>query len=1059
MAMVIFCTSLSIGASALRFDYSQPAGYDSIEKPYISFEQSGTMLLDFVDNMLADANIKDTVDLSILGSISYNFTSVDNLVSSILGIYDSSLFNTANALVNLGDLENLNVSGLRNTPKRNHQTIPDINIIAALCVFLKDNKTILGKAIDGNLSLGTIAGWFVDINGLLGDIQQQIKDALYNVLVDPATSTLTNKSSLDDMIDEMIYGMLMGPDGFIPSLEDILVSEHKMSAPGKKNFHVANLSLYDTIRFVIRAAMKDFVAPMLIPLFKGLDQSILDLIAGLLGPGVDISAMTTEEFVYALLDLEHGLLTNYIQIDDDGLKKKPGFNDLISGLLGIVKGLLPTLSLYPNIETRDVNAIVDEEELVAYLVRTILVGMMDFAVIPANVTSLREVLTYLLINLMSDWYPDKDFDALIANGTINPKTDGALQIAAEFLYYYFNAVLDVAIPPNLNFDDTLAWVFNEYLIKSFGGLLRTANFSVDHDVWKDIDILLWNNILNINWLHADFGALPVGLRTKTILFDKLIYAILDWDFDALFSLFRVNPTGELSLGLNTIILNLVKRVLNGVFEGNTIVPNALASFNPLLTKTTNPSMFRQLLENLLTYLPVVDPDPKALGETFITRILKSALPLLAQSLAGVDGSAWRPQPGPNLVYSVVDLEVMLRNQVPDYDNSTLSYTDPAFFFFGQEDFVLYQYYNYNDMRTEAQGILERAKAGDPNLSAQDITDAAYRLQYYYNKMQPRLPSTMQLIKETQSARDLYGYGEYDIAEGSRGLASQFTLRTWYAYSAAMNFAYQVIEERFSDQLNGTSVVRQSKITFARRLLIEAQKLLKGFTGAADFSRLDMALRAADAKFMDDELALPYGGAFLTESLQILRNAYQHGLIVRNGGYDGSEQNIIDDAEIAILEAIENLEAIPDIVTVIGSSTVIDRNTGYVWGFSEGYTGFSSYVKVRDGAMGYIEVVNNVKGKIGTGAKLNLKLDDETVRSYTVLVYGDVDGNTRADGMDANVVFSHIGGLFPIDYYLGAAFMIAADANYDGAVDWSDYNMLIDAGLKKVKVNQHGAQNN
>lgn len=1048
LAMVMCVTSLSIAASAQIYDYSTPAGYDNLEKPYLSFEQAGSLLLDFVDNMLADANINENIDLSILGNIKFDLRSIDRMINSLIDLKNMTLFSVAVGMGLVGDIGNIDFGDITSL-RRTTPGTPDYQVLYMLTRFLRTNRTIIGKLIDDTLSLGMI-GWFVDINDLLGgNVITLVRGLLYDLLVDPATSTLTPNSNVDTMVDEFVYDLVVGPNGMLPSLEAVLVRDGLMSKPGKANFKLANISFYALFRSLIPAALDELVGPMLVGLFEDLDPMILEVILGVLGIDPEEIPDTTEEFVSRLLDLQNGYLRNFILLNEEGFFLLPAFYDMLTMLLGVLNGLLPTLSLYPNIELRteqEVEAITDEAESVAYLLRTVLVGMMDFAVIPASVTSLREVVCYLLINMMGDWYPDRDYYAMIANGTLNPKGDGVMEIAAAFIQYYINALLPVNIPEGLSFEDTLAWVIDNYLLAQFGGFLNTTNVSPSDNVWKKLDIILWKNLFNRNWLHPDFSEqnYPDGTLTKSLIFDKLIYAILDWNFEELFSLLRSHPTGEFNKSLADLIITILRRILNGVFGGNQVIPNSITNLNQIVQA----SMLRTIVQNLFYYLP-----------NYIDPLLRSAMPLLTSMMVGnEEREGWRPQPPPGTYYDAAQLRVILERQIPDRENSSIPYTDPNYFFIGPEDFILYQYYNYTDMRDEALALLARIDAGDPDVTAQNIIATTYRLEYYYNRMQPRIADTKQLLAEINGAKAFYGSGDYEFAFGSKGPATQFTLKTWYDYLAALEFATQVYEEKLFDNLNGTTFLRQSKITFARRLLIEAQKLLKKFGAEADLSVLLRYLASAEQIFLEDELAI--GGAYFPESLLVLRDAYWYGVEVANAGWDGSDQNIIDEAAIAVKDAIDSLAPIPDLVPVTGSRTVLDRGSGYAWGFQEGFKGFYDYVEVRKGANGFMQIEPNLKGGYGTGAKINLVLElgGPVVRSYTVLVFGDVDGNTWADGMDANVLNAAFENLLDLSYNLGPAFEVAGDANGDGVVDRFDYNLLLQSGLKTAKVDQKGVLN-
>ena len=81
------------------------------------------------------------------------------------------------------------------------------------------------------------------------------------------------------------------------------------------------------------------------------------------------------------------------------------------------------------------------------------------------------------------------------------------------------------------------------------------------------------------------------------------------------------------------------------------------------------------------------------------------------------------------------------------------------------------------------------------------------------------------------------------------------------------------------------------------------------------------------------------------------------------------------------------------------------------------------------------------------------MDGTTCRlEYTVVIYGDLDGNGTCDANDSFLVGMINNGLISLDR-LNAYEKMAADPNHDGVVDANDAMLLNDAALLKQVVSQ------
>lgn len=141
----------------------------------------------------------------------------------------------------------------------------------------------------------------------------------------------------------------------------------------------------------------------------------------------------------------------------------------------------------------------------------------------------------------------------------------------------------------------------------------------------------------------------------------------------------------------------------------------------------------------------------------------------------------------------------------------------------------------------------------------------------------------------------------------------------------------------------------------------------------------------------------------------------------------------------ILDAVELLdfgEIKPEIEFNLSTTIIHEPKTGYIYGLNEGYASISDYITVTEGT-GTTEFVPTALGN-GTGSVLNVyTLSGELYKTYTVIIFGDVNGDCIADGHDAVITdcIANNFGEYPdcIKY--------AADVDFDGTVDQSDVQLI------------------
>lgn len=153
----------------------------------------------------------------------------------------------------------------------------------------------------------------------------------------------------------------------------------------------------------------------------------------------------------------------------------------------------------------------------------------------------------------------------------------------------------------------------------------------------------------------------------------------------------------------------------------------------------------------------------------------------------------------------------------------------------------------------------------------------------------------------------------------------------------------------------------------------------------------------------------------------------------------------------LLNAVDLLEygkVDPDVSTNISTNATIDKSLGYIWGLDEGLTDITDYITLADGT-GTMEIVPTENG-IGTGTVINVyDIYGDLRESYTIIIFGDINGDTYADGQDA-VLDSCIMNFTDI---FSDAQKFAADVDFDGSVTETDYSITANKAVSLDYISQ------
>ncbi len=138
------------------------------------------------------------------------------------------------------------------------------------------------------------------------------------------------------------------------------------------------------------------------------------------------------------------------------------------------------------------------------------------------------------------------------------------------------------------------------------------------------------------------------------------------------------------------------------------------------------------------------------------------------------------------------------------------------------------------------------------------------------------------------------------------------------------------------------------------------------------------------------------------------------------------------------------------------AAVIEVQTGYIYGLEPGVTKTvfeNSYISISGD--GRFEYTMPESGSFGTGTQVRLidNVTGETLNTYTLVIYGDVNGDGSIDGIDAGRIVDYENYMVVWNSITDAAYIKAGDLNGDGQVDGIDAGITVDAENYIVTINQ------
>ena len=589
LASLLILSSATAGASAYQA-YKDDAltKYDFTDTAVLTTEQYASALLDYADKALAKTNLKDEVV-----GIKYDFTSINNALDSIYYIREGSTVKFLLPL--LGDIEELDVSSIKDARRDEKKNGADIAVIKSVLEFLSVNKGLVAKAVKGGvgnkngLNLGSI------LNGILKidlDVSKIVREALWNMAYPDTDYSASN--NVDDMLQVIIQNALAGVKEIPDSVKNLVDLN-------------STKSTYVFIEDLLQTAYNDIAVPMLNDqtmkwLGQEIDKDTTGTLAGLFNRDFRVSAYTVPADSTLVAELNNiaggivnGLLKNYNGwVSGDNSK-------LTDNVVAVARYILKETGGYffpdwqKHIATPEEIDAMSKDELIAYIARSVINASVGYMYIPEDVTTVVGVAWEAVKQLMAQFLPERDYSGY-------PKTvQGILDMLADYVAYNVNPGIDLNagdLKKALTYGDgmdkmlttAVKWLAADP--QNYTGLLPTTAIDTS-DGWKALDDIFFK-LLDKSILPAKFANSGSETIIKDIVYSILNGLLVDQDLTCISDLFVKNESGAFATQtLKQSIVRLVTDILNAVLPGT--ITKTYGSLNEIVSN----SVLSLIVENLL----------------------------------------------------------------------------------------------------------------------------------------------------------------------------------------------------------------------------------------------------------------------------------------------------------------------------------------------------------------------------------------------------------------------------------------------------------------------------
>jgi len=288
-----------------------------------------------------------------------------------------------------------------------------------------------------------------------------------------------------------------------------------------------------------------------------------------------------------------------------------------------------------------------------------------------------------------------------------------------------------------------------------------------------------------------------------------------------------------------------------------------------------------------------------------------------------------------------------------------------------------------------------------------------------------------------------------------------TMRSWLNnefYNTAFNSTEQA-------KIKTSTVVNEDNLWYSTNggnntsdkvfLLSYSEVMNTAYGFSSDYSTYDTARRTQGSDFAKSNglWVNTYDSSYLGNSVWWLRSPGDIPSCTGNVntyGYVNRDNTYVDYTYVGARPALKLNPASFIFSSKNGSNCRIDFSNEFIYGLTPGITSLDNDVETAPGCtMSYVPTANG----FGTGTVVNGLLGGKVMESYTVIIFGDVNGDGNINSIDAGIMVNVENYVVSWDPAADAAWLKAADVNGDGNVNGLDAGIAIDVENYIFGVNQ------
>lgn len=175
--------------------------------------------------------------------------------------------------------------------------------------------------------------------------------------------------------------------------------------------------------------------------------------------------------------------------------------------------------------------------------------------------------------------------------------------------------------------------------------------------------------------------------------------------------------------------------------------------------------------------------------------------------------------------------------------------------------------------------------------------------------------------------------------------------------------------------------------------------------------------------------------------------FRSDIVNFNGAVDSNNSDTVNATYIGVRPAIKIKLSSGILTAKYGTNCVVNSSNNFVYGLAPGITSLDDYAEA---AAGYALSVVPTAGGFGTGTVVNATFGGETMETYQIVIFGDVNGDGTITSIDALMTLQAASGKITLE----PSREFAADINISTSITSIDALMVLQCASGKISISQN-----